>query len=435
MDYDVIIVGTGIAGLYCALKLNKKAKILLITKDSIEKSNSSLAQGGISVLRDDEDFNPYMEDTLKAGHYKNDKKAVQVLIKESRRAIESLIKYGVDFDKNGDKILYTREGAHSINRIVHHKDITGKAVVDTLINKVNKCDNITIKEWTKIVDIVQYDNCCNGVITEDGNIIYSKAVVLATGGIGGLFKSSTNHRHITGDGLAIALKHNVKIKDLSYIQIHPTALYSKHKDKRRFLISEAVRGEGAKLLNEKRERFVDELLPRDIVTETINKEMNKFNVDHVYLDATNLGEKFIINRFPNIYKECLKEGYNMVKEPIPIAPAQHYFMGGIKVDLFGRTSLKGLFAVGETACTGVHGANRLASNSLLEALVFSNRVACILGDHIENINKTEDFNIKEYNKNEFINNLEVQKHIDTNKVVEEIKKAGEKFNDKWFKYA
>lgn len=385
MKYDVIIVGTGAAGLYCALRLSRDVNVLLITKDTKERSNSYLAQGGISVLKNNEDLNLFIKDTLKAGKFRNNKKSVEILAKESRRVINTLMDYGVDFDKNGQELNYTREGAHSINRIVHHKDTTGKEVIQKLLLNVENRNNIDIMEMATVVDLISKNNKCFGVSVKNNGIIeniFSKVVILATGGVGGLFENSTNERHLTGDGISLALQKGVRTKDLNYIQIHPTTLYSKDKTKKRFLISEAVRGEGAVLLNSKGYRFVNELLPRDIVTGAISNEMKRLNDEFVYLKADFLGKDFLRKRFPNIFEMCLHEGYDLTKEAIPVVPAQHYLMGGIEVDTFGRTSMECLFATGEVSSTGVHGANRLASNSLLEALVFSNRISSILFDYV-----------------------------------------------------
>lgn len=389
-QYEVIIVGTGAAGLYAALSLPRNRKILMITKDAIENSDSYLAQGGISVLKDDADYEAYYEDTMKAGHYENNKESVKVMIESSRNIINSLIQYGVDFDKHEDgTFAYTREGAHSTFRILRHDDVTGKEITTKLIKQVKQRSNIQVVEYTTMIDLIMgtctKDNslneqvpCCRGIVVENSKgeqqQIYSNAVILATGGIGGLFRNSTNFSHITGDSFAIAIKHNIELQDIHYIQIHPTALYTKKKG-RKFLISESLRGEGAVLLNSKGERFVDELLPRDVVTAAIRNQMEQEHSDHVYLDLSHLPAQMIRSRFPNIYEKCLEEGYDLTKEPIPVAPAQHYLMGGIKVDTEGASTLKNLYAVGETACNGVHGANRLASNSLLESLVFAQRAA------------------------------------------------------------
>lgn len=380
--YQVIVVGTGAAGLYAALSLPEDTQILMITKDAIQNSDSYLAQGGISVLKDEADYTSYFEDTMRAGHYENNKESVHVMIESSRAIINKLLGYGVEFDCYEDgSFAYTREGAHSTYRILRHDDMTGKEITSKLIMQVKKRRNIEVMEYTTMIDLItnsKTSSVCEGIVIEEssGEIknVYADAVILATGGIGGLFQNSTNYSHITGDSFAIALRHNVELQDIHYIQIHPTALYTKKKG-RKFLISESLRGEGGVLLNSKGERFVNELLPRDVVTAAIKEEMEKEGTDHVYLNISHLPADTIIKRFPNIYQRCLEEGYDLTKEPIPVAPAQHYLMGGIKVDTEGATTLKNLYAVGETACNGVHGANRLASNSLLESLVFAERAA------------------------------------------------------------
>lgn len=378
LEVDVLIVGSGISGLYAALNLRNDLNVLVITKDKIENTNSYLAQGGISTIKNFDDVTLFIEDTMNAGRYKNNKKAVQVLAKESLENIQALVNWGVNFDYENNNFKFTREGAHSTNRIVHVKDKTGEAVSKTLIKRVQESKNITILENTTLIDILSNKNSCYGALivkdTEEIKV-WSKYVILATGGIGGLFINSTNQRTLTGDSISIALKHNISLKDLEYIQIHPTAFYEEFSSSRRFLISESLRGEGAKLLNKYGERFIDELLPRDIVSKAIFDEMKKTNSNYVYLDITFLDSNYLINRFPVIYENCLSKGIDITKDYIPVSPAQHYFMGGIEVNLNSKTSMDYLYAVGETSCTGVHGENRLASNSLLEALVFSKRAA------------------------------------------------------------
>ena len=385
---DVLIVGSGVAGLYASLNLREDLEIIMVSKKSVNLCNSSLAQGGIAVARGKEDFQSFIEDTLKAGKYENNIDSVRVLVEESMDNINKLIDLGANFEKDENGVLFTKEGAHEINRIVYHKDITGKHVEDILLENVKRRKNIKIIEDCEMVDIYHRDNRCIGALfNKDGEtlIIYAKVVILATGGIGGLFKKSTNERIITGDSIGVAIRNNIEIKDLSYIQIHPTAFFSKKSEEKRFLISESVRGEGGKLLNCNGERFVDELLPRDIVAKKIYEEMKKTNSNNVFLDVSFMEKSFLQKRFPNIYNKCLEEGIDISKEPIPVAPAQHYFMGGIKVDLNGKTSMENLYAFGETSCTGVHGANRLASNSLLEALVFSRRGALEINSYIDDL--------------------------------------------------
>lgn len=385
---DVLIVGSGVAGLYASLNLRDDLEIIMVSKKSVNLCNSSLAQGGIAVARGKEDFQSFIEDTLKAGKYENNIDSVRVLVEESMDNINKLMDLGANFEKDENGVLFTKEGAHEINRIVYHKDITGKHVEDILLENVKRRKNIKIIEECEMVDIYHRDNKCIGALfNKEGETlsIYAKVVILATGGIGGLFKKSTNERIITGDSIGVAIRNNIEIKDLSYIQIHPTAFFSKKSEEKRFLISESVRGEGGKLLNCNGERFVEELLPRDIVSKKIYEEMKKTNSNNVFLDVSFMEKSFLQKRFPNIYNKCLEEGIDISKEPIPVAPAQHYFMGGIKVDLNGKTSMENLYAFGETSCTGVHGANRLASNSLLEALVFSRRGALEINSYIDDL--------------------------------------------------
>jgi len=382
---DVLIVGTGAAGLYSALNLSDNLNILLITKDSVDKCNTSLAQGGISVARDENDFELFVQDTLKAGRFKNSVEAVKTLVYESIDNINEVIEYGATFDKENGGLRYTKEGAHSVNRIVHNKDETGKELFQSLLEALKNKKNVRIFENTTLIDIIINNNvCCGGIVTkgEEKISIYAKETILATGGIGGLFKNSTSRRGLTGDGIAIALRHNIKTSDLDYVQFHPTALYDDKVNCEKFLISESLRGEGAKLLNENGKRFVDELLPRDIVARAVYDEEEKSSKPYVYLDISFKGKDYIINRFPGIYKKCLESGIDITKQKIPVTPVQHYHMGGVSVDLNARTSMDHLFACGEVSCTGVHGANRLASNSLLEALVFSRRASKFINKSI-----------------------------------------------------
>lgn len=387
--YDVVVVGTGASGLFTALSLPSHIRVLMITKDSIDHSDSYLAQGGICVLKSPDDFDSYFEDTMRAGHYENNKEAVKIMIESSPEIIEDLIGFGVAFerDENGN-LLYTREGAHSNYRILYHEDVTGKEITSTLIQQVIHRPNITVLDYTTMIDLIVKENTCYGIIVEkeDGSkeAMIAKSIVLATGGIGGLFENSTNFPHITGDSFSLALKYQIELENLHYIQIHPTTLYSKKKG-RRFLVSESVRGEGAILLNENHERFTDELKPRDVVTSAIKAEMERFGTDHVYLTLPSMTKEEAKHRFPNIYQECLEEGYDLTKDLVPVTPSQHYLMGGIKASINGETSMKQLYAVGETACNGVHGANRLASNSLLESLVFAKRAAKFIAKQVQTL--------------------------------------------------
>lgn len=375
---DILIVGTGASGLFAALHVPEDRQVLMITKDEVEHSDSFLAQGGICVLRDDTDYDSFMEDTLKAGHYENRVESVDIMIRSSRDVIRELVDYGVDFAKKDGEFDYTREGCHSKPRILFHEDITGEEITSKLLKAVRTRSNVTILEHVTMLDLVEKDNRCYGVVAskEDGEDCFLEAeyTILATGGIGGLYKHSTNYPHLTGDALALALRHHIELEHIDYIQIHPTTLYSK-KPGRRFLISESVRGEGAKLYGADGKRFANEVLPRDLLTAEIRKQMEKDQTPYVWLDMTVLGEEVIKSHFPHIYERCLEEGYDVTKDWIPVVPAQHYFMGGIHVNKHSKTSMEHLYAVGETSCNGVHGANRLASNSLLESLVFGARAA------------------------------------------------------------
>ena len=338
----------------------------------------------------------YFEDTMKAGHYENNKKSVEIMIRKSPEIIHDLISYGVEFERENGTLKYTLEGAHSAPRILFHEDLTGHEITSKLFAAVKKRKNVKLLEYTTMVDLIPEGNICKGIVVRDqeGKVyeIKSDYVVLACGGIGGLYENSTNYPHLTGDALAVAMKNDVEVQDMNYVQIHPTTLYSKKKG-RRFLISESVRGEGAYLYNNKMERFVDELLPRDVLTKEIKKEMKKEGTKHVWLSVTHLGEDVVKKRFPNIYKRCLEEGYDLTKDCIPVTPAQHYFMGGIKVDTNSKTSMEHLYAAGETSCNGVHGANRLASNSLLETLVFAKRCAKHIMANYEKNDVIEDDDI------------------------------------------
>lgn len=383
LEYDAVIAGCGVAGLYTALHLGADKRILMLSKGDLESCDSMLAQGGICVLLDEDDYDTYFEDTMRAGHYENRKESVDIMLRGSRAVIDELLALGVRFAKNPDGTLaYTREGAHSRARICYHKDITGKEITTALLAAVQKLPNVTIREYTAMTDILTEDGVCRGIKaqTADGEpfFVYAKDVVMATGGIGGLYEHSTNFPLLTGDACRIAERHGVALEHMDYVQIHPTCLYSE-KPGRSFLISESARGEGAILLNHRGERFVDELLPRDVVTKAIHAEMEKEGVEHEYLSFEKIPEQTILGHFPNIYQRCLDEGYDLLKEPIPIVPAQHYFMGGVHVDSHSMTTMPHLYAVGETSCNGVHGKNRLASNSLLESLVFAKRAAA----HIE----------------------------------------------------
>ena len=385
--YDVIVVGAGVAGLNAALFLPRDKEILLISKESPRHSDSYLAQGGICVLKWDGDYDAYFRDTMRAGHFENNPNTVDCMLRSSRETIADLLCAGVRFsrDEKGN-FLYTREGGHSKNRIMYHEDCTGKEITSALFRRVKRLKNVHIRPYTVLLDILadEKNDVCTGAVLKDratGKIFPVSAdyVVLATGGIGGLFRFSTNYRNLTGDGVAICLRHGVKTEHVDYIQIHPTTLYTKKRG-RRFLISESVRGEGAVLLDGDGNRFTDELQPRDVVTAAIYKQMEKEGSEFVRLDLRTIPEKTVREHFPAIVRRCAAEGYDVFKAPIPVVPGQHYFMGGIASDLEGKTSMRRLFAVGETCCNGVHGKNRLASNSLLESLVFAKRAALAISN-------------------------------------------------------
>lgn len=435
-SYDVIIVGTGVAGLFAGLSLPENLNILMITKDEIENSDSYLAQGGISTLKEPDDFEAYFEDTMRAGHYENNPESVRIMIEDSLQRIQDLIGYGVDFDKSADgKLSYTREAAHSTFRILHHDDFTGQEIMIKLIENVKRRSNIEIRTFTTMMDIIEKENTCFGIVARnaDGQLtrILARSVILATGGIGGLFTASTNFRHISGDSFAIALSHGMEMENLNYIQIHPTTLYSKEEG-RRFLISESVRGEGAVLLNENHRRFVNELLPRDTVTNEIKKEMDRQGTDHVYLTMPNMSREAIEKRFPNIFKRCMEEGYDLSKDYVPVTPAQHYIMGGIKATVNGETSMQHLYAVGETACNGVHGANRLASNSLLESVVFARRAADMVANNIAEIESLEVADMEEFAIEEkAYADYEEWKKRNRQLVMDEIRRKDEEFYVRW----
>lgn len=419
---DILIVGTGASGLFAALHCPSDKNILMITKDAVENSDSFLAQGGICVLRDENDYDSFMEDTLKAGHYENRRESVDIMIRSSREVINELIGYGVDFAKqeNGE-LNYTREGCHSKARILFHEDITGKEVTRNLLKAVQKLPNVHILEYVTMLDLIEQDNTCFGILAKDKNDEYltieADNTILASGGIGGLYEHSTNYPHLTGDAIAIALRHNIKLENPDYVQIHPTSLYT-NKPGRSFLISESVRGEGAKLYGKDGRRFANEVLPRDLMTAEIKKQMAKDNMPYVWLDMTVLGKDVILNHFPHIYEKCLEEGFDVTKQWIPIVPAQHYYMGGIHVDKYSKTTMNNLYAVGETSCNGVHGANRLASNSLLEGLVFAKRAVNKIHDGENAQHKKYDIDFAQLANN-------VQQNIDREKIIlaQEYKKA------------
>lgn len=383
--YDVLIIGSGVGGLYTALSLPEKLSVLMLSKQSDTLSNSNLAQGGVAAVLsfEDDSFELHYEDTMIAGGYKNDPEAVDVLVKEGPDDVRRIMEYGVDFDKNPDgTVQKTLEGGHCRRRIVHHKDTTGAEIVKKLLAEVHTRKNIT-----QLPDTLTYKlervrgGFCACLLTKEGKAetVFSDFCVLATGGIGRVYKYTTNPAVATGDGIRFAYELGAAIKNLSYVQFHPTAFNGP--DREQFLISEAVRGEGAYLLNCKKERFMHryddrlELAPRDVVSRSIILESRKTGSNNFYLDITHRDRDYLLNRFPGIYEGCMKYGVDITKDLIPVFPCQHYLMGGIDVSLDARTSVARLYAVGECSCTGVHGKNRLASNSLLEALVFGRRAA------------------------------------------------------------
>lgn len=396
---DVVIVGCGVAGLYCALNLPRELSVIMLAKTTLDECDSMLAQGGICVQHDANDYAPFFEDTLRAGHFENRRESVDLMIRASRSVIDNLMSFGVDFAQNDDRSLrYTREGAHGRARICYHQDTTGAEITTKLLVAVKQLANVHILENTCMDDILteasvslrnsQYTRQvsrekdtrerCRGVVahSDDGRTISisANATVWACGGIGGMYERSTNFPCLTGDALRIAQAHGIALEHTDYVQIHPTSLYTS-KPGRAFLISESCRGEGAVLLDARGRRFTDELQPRDVVSAAIERQMAKEGSDYVRLSFTNVPKNEIMGHFKHIYEHCLTEGYDITQEPIPVVPAQHYFMGGVHVDRHSATTMPSLYAVGETSCNGVHGKNRLASNSLLESLVFAQRAA------------------------------------------------------------
>ncbi len=377
--YDVVIIGTGVAGLNAALHLPRDKRVLIICKSAPDESDSYLAQGGICRLQGEEDYESYFADTMRAGHGENDPAAVDCMLRFSEEVTDELVALGVEFARNADgSLAATREGGHSRGRICYHEDCTGKEITSKLLERVRRLSNVEILQDTVMLDLIAGDECY-GIVAYDKatgrtDKIFADYTLLACGGIGGIFEKSTNFRSLTGDGVAICLKRGVAVDNIDYIQIHPTTLYSENEG-RSFLISESVRGEGALLLDKNFNRFCDELQPRDVVTANILKQMKKDGTKHVWLDLRTIPENEIATHFPAIVKRCAEEGYDVFSQCIPVVPAQHYFMGGIRSGLDGQTTLARLYAVGETCCNGVHGANRLASNSLLESLGFAKRAA------------------------------------------------------------
>ncbi|MFC1811038.1 L-aspartate oxidase [Patescibacteria group bacterium] len=398
-QFDFVVIGSGISGLNFALNVSKKGKVLIVTKKKIIEAATNYAQGGIAAVLDKlDDYKKHINDTLKAGAFHNNKQAVQYMVKNGPKEIQKLQSIGVPFAEEQGRLKLTKEGGHSRRRVAFVGDRTGHSIEKALIKAVHSNPNIEIWEDTFAIDLLSTSNLlsksnkCYGVSILKNNRaenIFASAVILATGGLGQVYKHTTNPRISTGDGVAMAARAGAKMQDLEFIQFHPTALNVPRKSK--FLLTEALRGEGAKLLNHKGKRFVDELLPRDKVSRAIYKESKK---GPVYLDISHKNPKEIQKRFPHIYKELKKRGYDLSREQIPVSPAAHYSCGGVKVNLKGETSVQNLYAFGEVACTGVHGANRLASNSLLEAVVFSEIIS-------ENIKKRLQKNPSKFPKPRF----------------------------------
>jgi L-aspartate oxidase len=383
MSPDFLVIGAGVAGLRAAIELAQAGQVLVVAKDSLRESSSEYAQGGIAVaLSDEDEVQLHEQDTLDAGDGLCEPAAVHTLVEEGPAAIQQLIEWGAAFDREGGHLSFTREAAHSRNRILHaHGDSTGREIAQTLYRKAASLPNVTFQSFAATTDLLLDDGVC-GAELWDGRSqtlhrIHARAVLLATGGLGNVFRNTTNPEVATGDGVAMAWRAGAEIADLEFVQFHPTALHVDGAP--RFLISEALRGEGAYLRNAAGERFMEryhplkELAPRDVVARAIVTEMERTGATSVALDLTHREPGFVRGRFPRIYETCLHYGIDIERQPVPVAPAAHYAMGGVHTDLDGRTNLVRLFAAGEAACTGVHGANRLASNSLLEGVVFGAR--------------------------------------------------------------
>ena len=381
---DFVVVGAGVAGLRAAIELSAAGRVLVIAKDSLIESSSEYAQGGIAVaLSDDDELELHEQDTIAAGDGLCNIDAVRTLVEEGPAAIEQLIQWGTSFDRSGTDLLFAREGAHSRNRVLHaNGDSTGHEIVRALRQHASKLSNITFRSFSAVTDLVINDKRVAGVTALDSNTgavlsVLARGTLIATGGLGRLFENTTNPDVATGDGVACAFRAGAEIADIEFVQFHPTALYIPNAP--RFLLTEALRGEGAYLRNRSGARFMhryhplQELAPRDVVSRSIVMEMRATGDDCAFLDLTHLPAGFVRERFPRVYQTCLRHGINLETMLAPVRPAAHYAMGGIRTDLWGQSSLPGLFAAGEAACTGVHGANRLASNSLLEAVVFGAR--------------------------------------------------------------
>jgi L-aspartate oxidase len=391
MNPDFLVVGAGVAGLRAAIELAQAGEVLVIAKDTLHESSSEYAQGGIAVaLSDDDEVELHEQDTIAAGDGLCDRNAVHTLVEEGPAAIQQLIEWGAEFDREGARLSFTQEGAHSRRRILHaHGDSTGREIALTLHRKASSLPNIHFQSYAAITDLLVHDGAVCGAVVFDEHAresrpITARAVLLATGGLGRVYLETTNPDVATGDGVAMAWRAGAEISDIEFVQFHPTALHVDGAP--RFLLSEALRGEGAHLINSRGERFMqryhrlEELAPRDVVSRAIVAEIRATGAPHVFLDLRHRGATFIRARFPRIYETCLRYGVDLATQPAPVHPAAHYAMGGVHTDLDGRAGLPGLYAAGETACTGVHGANRLASNSLLEGVVFGARAGRAMRD-------------------------------------------------------
>ncbi|MCF6159146.1 MAG: L-aspartate oxidase [wastewater metagenome] len=389
---DVLVIGSGVAGLNAAIQAAKHCSVLVITKDTIDESNTAYAQGGIAgVLSAKDSVAKHVKDTLVAGQGLSDTAAVRTIISEGPKRIKDLIQHGAQFDMEGNQLIFTQEGGHCFSRIIRAQgDSTGREVEHTLIRVVKGNKNIKILEHTFTVDLITKDTFCHGAVAWHAQkgcmLIWAKRTILATGGCGQVYRETTNPGVATGDGVAMAYRAGATIQDMEFIQFHPTTLYIA--GAARFLISETVRGEGGILRNRKGERFMPEyhpraeLAPRDVVSQSILREIQKTDHTNVYIDVRHIPKERLYARFPKINEICASFGIDIARDLIPVRPSAHYMIGGIKVNRFARTTIKQLYACGEVACTGMHGANRLGSNSLLEGLVTGYRAGTDAGKSI-----------------------------------------------------